>query len=127
MLSARTFLLRKGLFLPEIPATWHEDKTSFFSRAAKSRRENSHPELTGRNRTLCMEKVSDIEIFEKCKDLALKDSETHFKIKEETENLRQCREADDKKCVKELRALLRGLKDLRTSIKEQLSQLVTGS
>lgn len=127
MLSARTFLLRKGLFLPEIPATWHEDKTSFFSRAAKSRRENSHPELTGRNRTLCMEKVSDIEIFEKCKDLALKDSETHSKIKEETENLRQCREADDKKCVKELRALLRGLKDLRTSIKEQLSQLVTGS
>jgi hypothetical protein len=116
MLSARTFLLRKGLFLPEIPATWHEDKTSFFSRAAKSRRENSHPELTGRNRTLCMEKVSDIEIFEK-----------HSKIKEETENLRQCREADDKKCVKELRALLRGLKDLRTSIKEQLSQLVTGS
>jgi hypothetical protein len=127
MLSARTFLLRKGLFLPEIPATWHEDKTSFFSRASKSRRENSHPELTGRNRTLCMEKVSDIEIFEKCKDLALKDSETHSKIKEETENLRQCREADDKKCVKELRALLRGLKDLRTSIKEQLSQLVTGS
>jgi hypothetical protein len=127
MESARVYLLRKGLFLPEIPATWHEDKTSFFSRAAKSRRENSHPELTGRNRTICMEKVSDIEIFEKCKDLALKDSETHSKIKDETENLRQCREADDKKCVKELRAMLRGLKDLRTSIKEQLSQLVTGS
>ncbi len=127
MLSARTFLLRKGLFLPEIPATWHDDKTSFFSRAARSRRENSHPELTGRNRTLCMEKVSDIEIFEKCKDLALKDSETHSKIKDETENLRRCREAEDKKCVKELRAMLRGLKDLRTSIKEQLSQLVTGS
>jgi hypothetical protein len=127
MESARTFLIRKGLFLPEIPATWHEDKTSFFSRAAKARRENSHPELSGRNRTLCMEKVSDIEVFEKCKDLALKDSEAHRQIKEESETLRKCREEDDKKCVKELRAMLRGLKDLRQSIKEQLSQLVTGS
>ncbi|MGA1706888.1 MAG: hypothetical protein ACO39X_07585, partial [Candidatus Nanopelagicaceae bacterium] len=77
MESARMYLLRKGLFLPEIPATWHEDKSLYFSRAAKSRLENSHPELVGRNRTLCMEKVSDIEIFEKCKDLALKDFETH--------------------------------------------------
>jgi hypothetical protein len=74
-----------------------------------------------------MEKVSDIEIFEKCKDLALKDSETHSKIKEETENLRHCREAEDQKCVKELRTMLRGLKDLRSSIKDQLSKLVTGS
>jgi hypothetical protein len=89
------------------------------------RKENSHPELTGRNRTLCFEKLSDIQIFEKCKDLALKDSETHKEIKKETETLRKCKENDDKKCVKELRLMLRGLKDLRQSIKEQLSQLVT--
>jgi hypothetical protein len=127
MESARVFLIRKGLFLPEVPPTWHEDKPAYFSRAAKARLENSHPNLVGRNRTLCMEKVSDIEIFEKCKDLALKDSETYSKIKEETVNLRQCRQEDDKKCVKELRAMLRGLKDLRSSIKEQLSRLVTGS
>jgi hypothetical protein len=74
-----------------------------------------------------MDKLSDLEVFEKCKDLALKDSEAHKQIKEESETLRKCREEDDKKCVKELRAMLRGLKDLRTSIKEQLSQLVTGS
>lgn len=127
MESARVFLLRRGLFLPEIHPTWHEDKDSFFARARKSRIENSHPDLTGRNRTLCMGKLSDIEIFEKCKELALEDSKTHTEIKRETENLQQCREAEDKKCVKELRALLRGLKDLRTSIKEQLSQLVTSS
>lgn len=127
MESARVYLLRKGLFLPEIPDTWADDRELYFKRAAKARLENSHPELTGRNRTLCMGKVSDIEIFEKCKDLALQDSETHSKIKEETENLRKCREEDDKKCVKELRAVLRSLKDLRTSIKEQLSKLVTGS
>jgi hypothetical protein len=127
MESARVFLLRRGLFLPEIPATWHEDKNSYFKRASKARLENSHPDLTGRNRTLCMERVSDIEVFEKCKDLAIEDSKAHSEIKRETENLRQCREAEDKKCVKELRTLLRGLKDLRSSIKEQLSQLVTGS
>ena len=74
-----------------------------------------------------MEKLSDIEVFEKCKDLALKDSETHKQIKEDTEVLRKCREVEDKKCVKELRAILRGLRDLRSSIKEQLSQLVTSS
>ena len=125
--SAKKFILRKGLFLPEIAPTWPDDKTSFFIKAEKSRKENSHPELTGRNRTICMEKLSDIEIFEKCKDLALKDSETHKQIKEDKEVLRKCREAGDKKCVKELRAMLRGLKDLRSIIKEQLSQLVTAS
>jgi hypothetical protein len=127
MESARLYLLRHGLFLPEIPATQDEDRRVFFERATKTRRETSHPELIGRNRTLCMEKVSDIEIFEKCKDLAVKDREIHTMIKTETENLRKCRQAEDKKCVKELRAMLRGFKDLRISIKDQLSQLVTGS
>lgn len=127
MESAKNFILRKGLFLPEIPTTQSDDKVSFFTRADQTREKNSHPDLTGRNRTLCMGKLSDIEIFEKCKELAIKDSKTHSEIKHETENLRQCRETQDKKCIKELRALLRGLKDLRSSIKEQLSQLVTGS
>lgn len=74
-----------------------------------------------------MEKLSDNQVFEKCKELALKDSETHKLIKTETETLRKCRENDDKKCIKELRSVLRCLKDLRQSIKEQLSQLVTSS
>ncbi len=127
MESARNFILRKGLFLPEIPETCYNDRASFFTKAEKSRKDNSHPKLTGRNRTICMEKLSDVEVFEKCKDLALKDSETHKQIKEDTEVLNKCREADDKKCVKELRAVLRGLKNLRSAIKEQLSQLVTAS
>lgn len=126
MLSARTFLLRSGLFLPEVPPTWHEDKTLYFSRASKTRAKNSHPELTGRNRTICMEKITNVDIFEKCKELALEDSKAHSEIKKETESLRKCREEEDKKCIKELRTLLRGLRDLRLSIKEQLSQLVTG-
>ena len=124
MESARMFLLRKGMFLPEIGPTWQEDKDSYFARAAKSREANSHPELSGRNRTLCMEKVHDSPIFEKCKELALEDAKTHSEIKKETEALRVCREQEDKKCVKELRALLRGLKDLRISIKDQLERLL---
>lgn len=127
MESARTFLLRKGLFLPEIPTTWHEDKTSYFFRARKARIENSHPELTGRNRTICMEKISDMKNFEKCKELALEDVKIHSEIKTETEHLRQCKEIEDKKCIKELRTILRSLKDLRSSIKEELSKLITKS
>jgi hypothetical protein len=124
--SAKTFLLRKGLFLPEIAPTWAEDKQQYFTRAAKSRTQNSHPELSGKNRTACMEKVSDSEIFEKCKKLAIEDSEIHAKIKLETEELRKCREEDDKDCIKRLRGILRELRALRTSIKDQFSQLVTG-
>lgn len=127
MESARMFLLRKGLFLPEIPPTWHEDRTAYFTKAAEARIKNSHPDLVGRNRTLCLEKINRHETFKKCKELALKDLETHQTIKEETETLRKCREADDKKCVKDLRGVLRGLKSLRTAIKEQLLQLVSGS
>jgi hypothetical protein len=124
MESAKMFLLRRGMFLPEIGATWQEDKNLYFTRAKKSREANSHPELTGRNRTLCMEKISEPIIFEKCKELALEDIKIHSEIKKETETLRLCREAEDKKCAKELRTLLRGLKNLRTSIKDQLSKLV---
>jgi hypothetical protein len=124
MNSARNFLLRKGLFLPEIGSTWQEDKDLYFTRAEKARKTNSHPELTGRNRTLCMEKIAEPEIFDKCKELALEDIKTHTEIKKETEALRLCKEAEDKKCVKELRIILRGLKDLRKSIKDQLSRLV---
>ena len=127
MESARMFLLRKGLFLPETGTTWQEDKDLYFQRAKKSREANSHSELTGRNRKLCMDKVLKPAIFEKCKELAIKDAKTHSEMKKETEALRVCREQEDKKCVKELRASLRGLKDLRISIKKQLSQLVTGS
>jgi hypothetical protein len=124
MQSAKMFLLRKGLFLPEIGPTWQEDKTLYHQRAKKTREANSHPELTGRNRTLCMEKVSEPEVFEKCKELALEDSKAHAEIKEQTEALRKCREEENKKCTKELRIILRGLKDLRTSIKDQLNQLI---
>jgi hypothetical protein len=122
--SAERFLIRKGMFLPKIGETWEADKQLFFQRAKKYRKDNSHPELTGRNRTLCMEKVSEPEIFEKCKELALEDSKIHLEIKKETEALRICREQDDKKCTKELRIILKGLKDLRASIKAQLKTLI---
>ena len=112
------------MFLPEIAPTWQEDKDSYFVRAAKAREANSHPELVGRNRTLCMEIVSNPPLFEKCKELALENAKTYSEIKKKTEVLRGCREQKDKKCVKELRALLKGLKDFRSSIKEQLAQLL---
>jgi hypothetical protein len=124
MNSAKMFLLKKGIFLPEIGTTWEEDKALFFQRAKKSRETNSHKELKGKNRALCLEKISEPSVFEKCKELAIEDIKTHSEIKKETEVLRACREKEDKKCVRELRALLRGLKDLRVSIKDQLAQLL---
>lgn len=127
MESAKNYLSRKGLFLPELPPTYEDDKKSFFVKAAKSRLDNSHPELTGRNRTLCLDKAREKKTFEKCKELAVEDSKTHTEIKQETETLRKCKEADDKKCVKEIRAILKKLKEFRVSIKEQLLQLVTPS
>lgn len=121
--SAKRFLQVRGFFLPEIPPVWEADKKLHFERAARIRLENSCPELKGRNRTLCLGKISDAEVFEKCKEIAVKDIETHEQIKKETEVLRECRRVEDKKCVKELRALIRGLKDLRASFKEQLLKL----
>ena len=124
MESAKMFLLKRGIFLPEIGTTWEEDKALFFQRAKKSREANSHKELKGKNRALCLEKISEPSVFEKCKELAMEDIKTHSEIKEETEVLRTCREKEDKKCVRELRTLLKGLKNLRISIKDQLAQLL---
>jgi hypothetical protein len=124
MESAKKFLVMNGMFLPEIGPSWKEDKELFFTRAKKSREANSHKELTGRNRTLCMEKISEPVTFEKCKELAIEDAKVHLQLKQETEALRLCREAEDKKCVKELRMILRNLKTLRISIKNQLEQLI---
>lgn len=126
MESAKMFLGRRGMFLPEIGITPEEDKNLYFLKAKKAREINSNPELTGRNKTLCMEKISEPIIFEKCKELALEDAKIHSDIKKETEALRICREAENKKCTKELRLMLRGLRELRTSIKDQLSKLVNG-
>lgn len=124
--SASIYLRRRGLFLPEIPETSDFDKRAYFARAAKTRAENSHPELTGRGRTLCLERVGESsDSFGKCKELAVQDNALKEKMKTEKEELRKCVEAEDKKCSKELRALLRGLRDLRDSIKAKLVELTT--
>ena len=126
MEASSLFLRRRGLFLPEIPETHDEDKKSYFERAIKARIQNSHPEITGRGRKLCFEEVGEKSPhFDKCKELVLDDISAKEKIKAETENLRLCKEAEDTKCIKELRAIIRGLKDLRDAIKAQLAKLTT--
>lgn len=124
--SATSYLFRKGVPLPDIPRAHEEDKKMFFKKAEEARVKNSHPELVGRNRTLCMQKYPEPEVFTKCKELALRDEEAKEQIKKKTEILRGCREQGDKKCMKELRAIIRDLKELRTMLKDQLSKLVNG-
>lgn len=124
MESARKFITSKGLFLPEIPPTTEYEKTYFFNKAIRIRKENSSPQLKGKNKTLCLNEVAD-EDFEKCKKFALQDAETHQQIKNETLRLEECKNNSDEKCIKDLKAIIKVLKDLRKSIKDQLSQLVS--
>ena len=124
--QAKEFILRRGVCLPHYPPAQEGDKKIFFERARESRAKNSHPDLVGRNRTLCMEKISEQEVFLKCKELALEDEKAKEEIKKNAEILRECRKTQDKKCVKDLLGVQRNLRNLRAAFKDQLSKLVKG-
>lgn len=117
--SARKFLMAHGMFLPEIAPTGEHDKSLFFIKSEKIRKEKANPELKGRSKTICMEAPQ--EHFEKCKEFAVKDEDLKLKIKYEQQNLKDC--GEDKICKKAVRSALRAYKDLREEIKQWFSQL----
>lgn len=117
--SAKKFLLSCGMFLPELAPTEDYDKSFFFKKADKIRKEKSAPELKGRNKTLCLEAPE--EQFEKCKELAIKDEDLKTKIKYEQQNLADC--GEDKICKKAVRTAIKAYKDLREEIKALLSKI----
>ena len=123
---AKEFILRHGICLPHHPPAQDGDRKIFFDKAKDSRIKNSHSDLVGRNRTLCMEKFSEQEVFLKCKELALEDEKAKEEIKKNAEILRECRKAEDKKCVKNLLGVQRNLRNLRSVLKDQLYKLVNG-
>ena len=125
--SAQRFLLSKGIGKPEIGETDDYDKRAFFAKAKRIRDKNLASELRGRNKTICLSIVDKVSDFEKCKKLAIEDERTKEKIKLEQEKSKKCKEADDKKCVKEINAILRPLKKLRDALKAQLSEFVSTS
>jgi hypothetical protein len=117
--SAKKFLLRYGMFLPELAPTAEYDKQHFFAKAERIRKEKGSPELKGRNKTICMEAPQ--EHFDKCKELAVKDEDLKIKIKYEQQNLTDC--GEDKICKKAIRGAINAYKALRDEIKEKLAQL----
>lgn len=123
--SARSFLLARGLFLPENGVTEQSYKESYFARAQKDRNKKIVDGLSGKNKALCLGILEQEELFEKCKRLALEDEDLKTKIKEETQKMSLCKEKEDKKCIKELRVIIKAMKDLRESIKTQLSTFIT--
>jgi len=125
--SSKAFLLARGLFLPEVGDTDQSYKDNFFVRAEKDRAKTITEGLRGKNKAICLGVANQAEIFEKCRRLALQDEELKEKIKEETHKMAICKEAEDKKCSKELRAIIKAMKDLRESIKNQLSTFITSS
>jgi hypothetical protein len=125
LLSARNFLRSKGLFMPEIGETHHDEKQFFLSKARKVRLENSNPELRGKNKTLCLSVAEELEMFDKCKKLVVEQEDLKLQIKEQTEQVSKCKEKDDKKCVKDLRITIKRLKELKDSIVKDLKSLVS--
>ena len=119
--SAKKFLLAHGMFLPELAPTAEYDKEFFFKKAKGIRKEKGNPELKGRNKTICLEAPQ--EVFEKCKELAVKDDDLKLKIKYEQQNLKDC--GEDKICKKAVRTALKAYKSLREEIKEKLKQFVS--
>ena len=126
-LSSKAFLQSKGLFLPGFPPPSADEKTTFFTKAIRTRAENSSPGLSGKNKTLCLTAVENKEIFEKCKDLAMQDDSIRKTIKQKTEELDSCKEKEDEVCIKRLRKVVKDLKTFRSGIKEKLSQLFNPS
>lgn len=124
LLSAKKFLSSKGLFMPEIGETQYEEKQFFVAKAKKVRIENSHPELRGRNKTLCLSVADQEKVFNKCKELALQQEDLKQQIKEHIEQAAKCKEEADKKCEKELRLTIKSLKQLRDSVVNDFKKLV---
>ena len=122
--SARNFLMARGLFPPETGST---NRENFFTKAKKDRDKTVTQGLRGRNKTICLGVSDQKEIFEKCKRLALDDEELKEKIKEDIQKMTSCKEADDQKCAKEFRAIIKAMKELRESIKNQLSTFIKKS
>lgn len=119
--SAKKFLLAHGMFLPELAPTAEYDKEFFIKKARVIRKEKGNPELKGRNKTICLEAPQ--EVFEKCKELAVKDDDLKLKIKYEQQNLKDC--GEDKICKKAVRTALKAYKTLREEIKEKLKNFMS--
>jgi len=122
--SSRKFITSRGLFLPEFGETHEEEKKIFMAKSEKIRIENSHPELRGKNKTLCISLMNEEQIFKKCVRLAVEQEDIKEKIKQQTEDIAKCKEIEDKKCEKELRVTLKSLKALKESISADLLKLV---
>lgn len=125
--ASKKFLQSKGLFLPEFPPASSQEKSAFFAKAIVVRAENSSPELSGRNKTLCLTIVNNQDVFKKCKDLAVQDDSVRDTIKQKTQELDLCKKDQDDACIERLRKVIKDLKTFRSGIKEKLSQLFTTS
>lgn len=122
---AEMHILRSGVFLPEVTKAWDEDKTKYFTRAEKTREENIHPELKGRNRTACLKVLHLSDVFNRCKEVALLEAEIYKNIKSTTLELDKCKKGENEPCVKALRTDLKALKERRAELKDLLLQLST--
>jgi len=122
--SAELYLKQNGLFLPEIPPTTDFEKDLFFEKASKIRREKANPEIKGRNKKYCLELQSESQLT-KCKELVVQDEKTKALIKKDQEELEKCKEAEDKKCIKNVRAGIKKLKDIRKEIKVLLEEFLS--
>jgi hypothetical protein len=125
--SAERFIRAKGLFLPIVGETESYSKQSFFEKAKKTREEAEISDLKGRNKKICLEVIGEDDKLKKCKELVVKDEKAREQIKTETETLDKCKEADDKKCIKAIRAIIKTLKQTRADIKLALSEFVSAS
>jgi hypothetical protein len=116
--SAELYLKQNGLFLPEIQPASELEKTGFFEKANKIRREKANPEIKGRNKKYCLEIQSESE-FQKCKELIVQDEKTKDEIKAREEDLNIAGCAEDEKTIKKE---IKKLKAIRKEIKEILEE-----
>lgn len=121
--SAKRYLQQNGLFLPEIPPITDYEKDLFFEKANKIRREKANPEIKGRNKKYCLELQNQSQLT-KCKELAIQDEKTKALIKKDQEELERCKKIEDKKCMKDIRAGIKKLREIRKEIKTLLEEFL---
>lgn len=119
--SAQSFLLRSGFFLPQCNIASDEEKANFFERAVVDRNSKLNPELKGLNKKYCVH-LKDGEMFQQCKDFAIRDDELRDQIKAESNILKNPPPEMSKEDLAALSIQVKTAKSFREGLKKELNK-----
>lgn len=119
--SAQSFLLRSGFFLPQCNVASDEEKANFFERAIVDRNSKLNPELKGLNKKYCVH-LRDRNMFQQCKDFAIKDDELRDQIKTNSNILKNPPPEMSQEDLAALSTQVKTAKSFREGLKKELNK-----